>query len=100
MSFLAFWKAWKEERRNTVECKECAMPFNAAKQAGVCPHIPIQDFIYGQNNIQFLINSLKAGRIDPFGKEITELYKAIISARNEAQRMRVIRIPDFGKEEQ
>lgn len=98
MNFVKFYRAWKEERRNTVECKVCHKEFNAAKQAGICPHIPIQEFIYGRDAVADVTRALQQDRIDPFSKEITGLYHVIISARKRHQTIKSLKIIDFSKE--
>lgn len=31
-------------------CKECGEIVNAMEQSGICPHIPVKEFIYGSEN--------------------------------------------------
>lgn len=35
-----------------IICKECGKGFVPATHAGLCPHIPINDFIYGEYQIK------------------------------------------------
>jgi hypothetical protein len=44
---LEKFQQWRENRHFTVPCPECKKDFNAQKQSGLCPHIPIKEFIYG-----------------------------------------------------
>jgi hypothetical protein len=37
---------WRERRRFTIRCAECKKKFNVKEQSGICPHIPIEQFIY------------------------------------------------------
>jgi C4-type Zn-finger protein len=42
------FKQWRKNRRYTVKCPFCNEKFNAHLQAGICPHIPIKEFLYGK----------------------------------------------------
>lgn len=98
MNFIKFYRAWKEEQKVTVECRECGKDFNVTKQAAICPHIPIQEFIYGKNEVDRLIAGLRKGWIDPDDARIKRLSEAIEQARVIKVRMAIERLPDFKKE--
>jgi rRNA maturation endonuclease Nob1 len=43
-------KKAREEKRFEVPCTKCGKIFNAQKQSGICPHIPIEEFIFGKKD--------------------------------------------------
>lgn len=80
---LTKFKTWRETRRMTVECHLCKLNFHAKNQSGLCPHLPIKEFIYGHQQdamnywIGEIIKDLRSGKLDVDSKEILDLESAI-----------------------
>jgi Zn finger protein HypA/HybF involved in hydrogenase expression len=44
--YLADWEKRRQEKRFEFKCEKCGEIVNAKTQSGLCPHIPIEEFIF------------------------------------------------------
>ena len=89
LNWLYKFCKWYIERRFTVKCDTCNERFNTQKQVGICPHLDIKEFIYGEIgslNLIELTTQLNSDKINPFTTQIDVFEIALKQAKSRHRR--------------